>query len=89
MAFVMLHSTLVDTAQSIIPQLRGTIMALVSFCVFTGSGVGTLINKRIMEHSAITNIFLTNTVLLMGIGLIALITLNLVLRRIEQPSYST
>ncbi len=80
MAFVMLHSTFVDAAQSTIPRLRGTITAMVSFCVFTGSGVGTLINKFIMEHGPITTIFRANAVLLLGIGLIALITLNFALR---------
>jgi predicted MFS family arabinose efflux permease len=89
MAFVMLHSTLVETAQGVIPQLRGTIMALVSFCVFTGSGVGTIINKQIMEHGAITNIFRASAILLLGIGLIALIILNLIQRKAKEPSYGT
>jgi len=57
LAFVSLQSTLVTTAQEVMPKLRGTAMSLASFNMFVGGGVGTLINGQILNVFGIGQIF--------------------------------
>ncbi len=76
LSFIFLHSTLIATAQSVIPKLKGTIMALVSFCMFFGSGIGTIANKQILENSGISIIFMSASILFFFIGIAGLFVLN-------------
>jgi len=67
--FVFVHSANIIMAQSIIPHMRGTAMALVSFGIFCGSGLGTLVNNRILEKSGAENIFVSASIIFLFLGL--------------------
>lgn len=67
--FVFVHSANIIMAQSIIPHMRGTAMALVSFGIFCGSGLGTLVNNRILEKSGAENIFISASIIFLFLGL--------------------
>jgi len=75
-SFILLHSTNVTTAQNLIPGLRGTIMALISFSVFVGSGIGTVVNKYLMEISNVALIFYVAAIGFIGIGAVAFLVLK-------------
>ncbi len=79
-SFIWLHSTMIMTAQSTRPGIRGTIMSLVSFGFFVGSGIGTLINRRFLEIVGVNFIFQVAAVIFLVLGLIALVTLNSIKR---------
>ena len=56
LAFVLLQSTLIMTAQQQLPMQRGTVMSLASFNMFVGGGCGVLINRLLLnlwDHAAI------------------------------------
>lgn len=48
--FVIAHSTLQARATELVPEQRGTAMALFSFCLFLGSGLGTYLAGLSIEH---------------------------------------
>ena len=74
--FICIHSIFVATAQTTIPKLRGTIMSLVSFSVFVGSGFGTVLYKQLMDSIGITSIFQIAAVVFLVIGISGFILLN-------------
>jgi predicted MFS family arabinose efflux permease len=74
--FICIHSIFVATAQSTIPKLRGTIMSLVSFSVFVGSGFGTVLYKQLMDSVGIASIFQIAAVVFLAIGILGFIILN-------------
>jgi len=80
LSFILLHSTTVITAQNLIPGLRGTIMALISFSVFMGSGIGTVVNKHLLEISDVALIFQVAAVGFIGIGTLAFLVLYFIQR---------
>jgi predicted MFS family arabinose efflux permease len=80
--FICVHSIFVATAQTTIPKLRGTIMSLVSFSVFVGSGFGTVLYKRLMDSVGITSIFLIAAIVFLVIGISGFIILNVLQNKI-------
>lgn len=48
--FVITHTTLQARATELVPEQRGTAMALFSFCLFLGSGLGTYLAGLSIEH---------------------------------------
>lgn len=52
-SFVLLQSTMVMNAQAQLPMMRGTVMSLVSFCMFVGGGVGSLVNGSLISSGHI------------------------------------
>jgi predicted MFS family arabinose efflux permease len=74
--FICIHSIFVATAQNTIPKLRGTIMSLVSFSVFVGSGFGTALYRQLMDSVGITLIFQVAAVIFLVVGISGFITLN-------------
>jgi len=74
--FICIHSIFVATAQTTIPQLRGTIMSLVSFSVFVGSGFGTILYKQLMDSVGITSIFQIAAVIFLIVGILGYVILN-------------
>jgi len=70
-AFIFLQSTLVATAQAKLPKMRGTAMSLVSFNVFVGGALGTLVNGRIMETLGIGSVFYYASFVILVIGIVA------------------
>jgi predicted MFS family arabinose efflux permease len=81
--FICIHSIFVATAQSTIPKLRGTIMSLVSFSVFVGSGFGTVLYKQLMDSVGIASIFQIAAVVFLTIGISGFIILNAFTKKIE------
>jgi predicted MFS family arabinose efflux permease len=67
--FVFVHSANLIMAQSIVPHMRGTAMALVSFGIFCGSGLGTLVDNRIMQYIGIEYIFVCASITFLCLGL--------------------
>ncbi len=78
LSFILIHSTMVATAQAIIPHLRGTIMALVSLSTFMGSSIGTLVYHEILASSHVLNIFRLGSILFFITGITGYFVLNYV-----------
>lgn len=70
-AFISIHSTLVTTAQNLMPSMRGTVMSLVSFNLFVGGAVGTYVNGLIMDHLGIHVVFYCAACLMLLVLLIS------------------
>ncbi|HCM25110.1 MAG TPA: MFS transporter [Treponema sp.] len=69
LAFVVLQSSLVMTAQSKLPQMRGTAMSLVSFGMFVGGGVGTQFNGILISLGGIAWIYAVAGIFILGVSL--------------------
>ena len=69
--FVFVHSANLIMAQKIIPNMRGTAMALVSFGIFCGSGIGTLVNNQILEQKGVETIFISAAVVFFCLGFLS------------------
>jgi predicted MFS family arabinose efflux permease len=82
-AFISIHSTLVTTAQSLLPHMRGTVMSLVSFNLFGGGALGTYANGLILDRFGIQWLFAGATLLMLLILLIAVAILDL---RVKAPA---
>lgn len=81
LAFVFLQSTLVTTAQELMPKLRGTAMSLASFNMFVGGGIGTFINGYILNHYGISKIYISASLIMIVVGLIATQTIKIIKKR--------
>jgi predicted MFS family arabinose efflux permease len=82
LVFVSLQSTLVTTAQEVMPKLRGTAMSLASFNMFVGGGIGTLINGQILNVFGIGQIFAVAGAVMFVVAFIA----AKVVLKVHQPS---
>lgn len=69
-AFIFLQSTLIGTAQEMLPQMKGTAMSIASFNMFVGGAVGTSVNGMIMESYGVTQIFKNASFIMLFVGLI-------------------
>ena len=76
LGFIMIHPTLVATAQQLMPARRGTVMSLVSFNMFVGGGIGTFVNGKILDHWGFGAIFIFAASLILLAGVIASILLQ-------------
>ncbi len=74
--FVSIHSSYISVAQDLLPELRGTVMALMSFSRLAGGTIGTLINKKVIELYQINYIFLYASVLFCIFAVLAAIVLH-------------
>ncbi len=83
MSFIFLQSTLVTTAQELLPHLRGTVMSLASFSMVIGGGLGTLINGFILKYQDIESIFFIASGTLILAGFLA----GLIFKQIEDSKY--
>ncbi|ARE87012.1 MFS transporter [Clostridium formicaceticum] len=88
-AFVSIHSTLVTTAQGLMPKLRGTVMSLVSFNLFVGGAVGTYVNGIVLEKVGIEWIFVLSAVFMLIILFISTRVVDLSLNRLNKKSIKT
>jgi len=86
MSFITIHSNYVSTAQNLIPELRGTVMAMLSFSMLAGGTVGTLINKKIIELYCINHIYIHTAVLFGVLAVLAAIILNRINRKKKHTS---
>lgn len=77
LAFILLQSTFVHTAQELFPHMRGTVMSLVSFSMVISGGLGTLFNSAvILEYAGIKTIYGISAGGIMLVGLLGFMALN-------------
>jgi len=81
---IMIHPTLVATAQQLMPNRRGTVMSLASFAMFTGGGIGTYLNGRTLTLWGFEPIFVIAGLLLLAAGTAT----TVLLRRITNDNFS-
>ena len=82
---IMIHPTLIATAQQLMPKRRGTVMSLASFAMFTGGGIGTYLNGEIVAAWGFRPVFIVAGVLVLVAGCGA----ALLLRRIMDSTLCT
>ena len=70
-AFIFLQSTLISTAQEMLPKMRGTAMSLASFNMFVGGAVGTSLNGVIMKNYGTPRIFFNTSFVIFIVGMVA------------------
>lgn len=71
LGFIMIHPTLVATAQQLMPKQRGTVMSLASFNMFVGGGIGTFANSRILDTWGLGAVFAGAAALILVAGVLA------------------
>jgi predicted MFS family arabinose efflux permease len=71
LGFILIQSSLLTTAQQLMPQRRGTVMSLASFNMFVGGGLGTLMNGHILTKWGFVPVFLGAAGLILLAGIIA------------------
>jgi len=69
-AFILLQSTIIQTAQQLMPNQRGTVMSLASFNMFIGGGIGTLVNGRLLSLFGFVPIFVIASMIIFAVGLV-------------------
>jgi predicted MFS family arabinose efflux permease len=77
---IMIHPTLVATAQQLMPNQRGTVMSLASFTMFTGGGIGTYLNGKILTVWGFEPVFVIAGLLLLAAGISTVLLLKRVNR---------
>jgi predicted MFS family arabinose efflux permease len=73
---IMIHPTLIATAQQLMPKRRGTVMSLASFAMFTGGGSGTYLNGQIVTVWGFEPVFVIAGVLILVAGIGAAVLLR-------------
>lgn len=76
LGFIMIHPTLVTTAQQLMPARRGTVMSLLSLNMFLGGGIGTLVYGKILDRWGFGTVFAFAAALILLAGAIASILLQ-------------
>ena len=71
LAFVLLQSTIIVTAQQQLPMQRGTVMSLASFNMFVGGGLGVLINRMLLTSWGYGAVYLIAALAILVVGLLA------------------
>ncbi len=83
MAFITLQSTLINTAQAVLPQMRGTAMSLASFNMFVGGAIGTNLNGNLIENVPVNQIFFNSSLIILVVGVIAMILVTRAEKKIQ------
>lgn len=83
LAFISIHSTLVTTAQNLMPHMKGTVMSLVSFNLFVGGAIGTYVNGLVLDHVGMEWVFFGSAGLMLLILLIAANWLDLGIKPVK------
>jgi predicted MFS family arabinose efflux permease len=76
MSFIFMQSTLVTTAQAMLPQMKGTAMSMTSFNLFVGAAIGTAINANLMKVIGVNRIFNIASVILLLVGILSSILIK-------------
>lgn len=85
LSFVSIHSAYINAVQSLIPDLKGTIMSLMSFCWLSGGTLGTLINKQVIELYQVGTVYVYTSVLFVVFAVIAASVLAIINRVAISP----
>ena len=72
LAFVILQSTTLITAQKQLPKQRGTVMSLASFNMFVGGGVGVAVNRFLLNVWGYQAIYLVAGLVIFLVGVLLL-----------------
>jgi Arabinose efflux permease len=75
-AFILLQSTVIETAQQLMPQQRGTVMSLASFNMFIGGGIGMFVNGRLLSEFGFCPIFVSASIIILLVGSVITLFLN-------------
>ncbi|MFW6102636.1 MAG: MFS transporter, partial [Chloroflexota bacterium] len=76
LAWVLIQPVLVNTAQQLMPRQKGTVMSLVSFNMFVGGGIGTLLGGYIQNNWGFGPVFVIAAVLMLVAGILGTTVLN-------------
>lgn len=72
-AFISLQSTLIATAQRMLPKMKGTAMSMASFNMFVGGALGTSLNGIVMDSVGLSQIFINASILILIAGIVSAI----------------
>ncbi len=86
-AFISIHSTLTIIAQGLMPELRGTVMSLVSFALFGGGALGTFVNGRVLELSGFSAIYGLASVLMLIVFYMTSKVIDVSIHTTEEGAY--
>ncbi len=70
-SFVCIQSSIITTAQDLVPTHRGTVMSATSFTMMVSGSLGTLINGRIITMSGFTVFIVLAGIAFMAAGMLA------------------
>ena len=73
---IFIQTTLIETAQQLMPKQKGTVMSLAAFNMFIGGGVGTFINGRALNTFGFSPIFFSAAIIVFFIGSVSTILVN-------------
>jgi len=76
LAWVLIQPVLVNTAQQLMPRQKGTVMSLVSFNMFVGGGIGTLLFGYVQSDWGFSLVFIIAAVLIFLAGILGTVVLN-------------
>ncbi len=79
-AFILLQSTVIETAQQLMPQQKGTVMSLASFNMFMGGGIGTFVNGCLLNEFGFCPIFVLASIIIFLVGFVITSFLNKISR---------
>ena len=71
LGFIMIHPTLIATAQQLMPTRRGTVMSLASFNMFVGGGIGTFVSGKVLDAWGFGAVFVLAAILILLAGIFA------------------
>lgn len=72
-AFILLQSTLIATAQKKLPAMKGTAMSMAAFNMFLGAAVGTSVNGQLMKNTDTSTVFFIAAFVILAVGVLAAI----------------
>lgn len=82
LSFIFIHPVIVALSQQLMPDLRGTVMSLVSLYLFVGGAVGAYINGIILDKYGFAALFLLAGFFIFTAGIVSKIVLSSVAKRI-------
>jgi predicted MFS family arabinose efflux permease len=77
---IIIHPTLIATAQQLMPKRRGTVMSLASFAMFTGGGIGTYMNGEVLTIWGYEPVYSIAGVLILVAGISTAVLLERIAR---------
>jgi predicted MFS family arabinose efflux permease len=80
LAWVLIQPVLVNAAQQLMPRQKGTVMSLVSFNMFVGGAIGTLLFGYVQSDWGFSPVFVTAAVLMLAAGILGTAVLNRIKR---------
>ena len=73
---ILIQTTLIVTAQQLMPKQKGTVMSLASFNMFMGGGIGTFVNGRLLKVFGFNSIFFSAALLIVFVGLVTTLLIH-------------